>query len=198
MDTLTIKQCIQNWISIRENATLINEKFEQGNSFKYTRPSYFNPLEETHVYPGISEGDLVFFVIPAEYDSPAYENEIADYTVMCRAGFNVGGGSDHEITEAEAQARMWAWENYHEAWVPLQIATVDGIFEAFSVAGQDFESEEVVMTLGLKQSLEEKQTFLADLVVTNEKKNVYVYDDYVQPVPPFSATALSNSFYLLS
>lgn len=197
MDTITIKQSIQNWISIRENASSINKRFEQGNCFSFEVPDYMSTSDDVHVYPGVNEGVLLFFVIPAQYDDAAYEDDISTYTTVCTVGFSVGGGNDHEITSAEAHARILAWEDYHETWVVNQIATIDGMFEAFSVAGQDFECKEVVMTLGLKNG--EGKKLLADLIVTNDKSDVIVYDDFVKPVPPFDAAATSlNKFYLLT
>lgn len=197
MNTVTIKESIQHWIAIREDATSINQQFVQGNCFSYDVPSYIDTSEEVHVYPGVNEGQLYFFVIPAAYDKDEYSDVISDYTEVCPIQTIVGGGNDHEITSAEAQARILAWENNYQTWVPQQIATVDGMFEAFSVAVQDFETQKVVMTLGLKES-DKKGVYSADLIVTNDMGNLVAYDDFSRPVPPYSATASIESFYLLS
>lgn len=196
MTTKEIKQSIASWTSTRGNANVLNKKFQQGNCFSYDVPPYADSSSNIHVYPGLFDGQLLFFVIPSEYDNEQYADDIDKYTVVCPAQNGLSGG--HNITPTEAHARILAWEEHHVAWVQQKVNTVDGIFQAFTISRQDFEADSVVMTLGLKNEPKAVLSFGADLIVSNNMGADIVYDDFSRPIPPFSSTADVQSFYLLS
>ncbi|ALM47487.1 hypothetical protein AMR72_00410 [Flavobacterium psychrophilum] len=196
MTTEEIKQSIASWTSTRENAKVLNKKFQQGNSFSYDVPPYADASSYLHVYPGLFDGQLLFFVIPAEYDNEQYAEEIDKYTIVCPAENGLSGG--HNITPTEANARILAWEEHHVAWIQQKVNTVDGVFQAFEIATEDFEAASVVITLGLKKTPKAELDFNADMIVTNKINTQLVYDDFSRPIPPFSSTADVQSFYLLS
>lgn len=196
MDTITIKQSIQNWIAIINDADAVNEKFLQGNCFNYDVSPDLLSDGQVHVYPGIFEGRLLFFVIPAQYDNENYEDVIGEYTAVCPIVFNLGGS--HEISEPVAQARMLAWQDNYQTWVPQQIATIDGLFQAFVVDTVDFQAKKVIVSLALKTSVD-KPEFVADLIISNDMKDYISYDDFTHPVPPYGSAAMAKeNFYLLS
>lgn len=196
MTTKEIKESIASWTSTRGNAQVVNKKFQQGNSFSYDVPKYAETSSHIHVYPGLFDGQLLFFVIPSEYDNEQYADEIDKYTVVCPAQNGLSGG--HNITPTEAHARILAWEEHHVAWVQEKVNTVDGVFQAFEIDREDFEADSVVMILGLKNDPKAVLSFDADLIVCNNMGADIVYDDFAKPVPPYSATAVQQAFYLLS
>lgn len=173
---------------------LIVDLFEKGNAFRYEVPPYAQDADELHVYPGIKKGHVFFFVIPAKYDTPEFADTYDQYTETCPLELNMGG---NQIPEEEAKFRIRMWNEHHASWIPKQNATVEGLFLAFVIERQDFESKDNYVNLALKSNGEEKIKFTADLVVTNLQDTNAVYDDFARPVPPFGASAATD-FYLLS
>ena len=198
MTSAEIIASIQNWELIRNDSVAMNTYFMKGNCFSYDFPTYAQSSDFLHAYPGIYMDELYFFVIPSAYDKEEYSDRIDKYTVPCMLVTLLGGG-ETRLTRAEAKARIHAWENDHEAWVTAQVGSQYGIFEAFSIPAQDFEVENVIVTLALKISAQATGGFEADLIVTNDEGKEVVYDDFSHAVPPFDVVpGAENEFYLLS
>jgi hypothetical protein len=196
MTSSEIVQSIQNWEAIRQDSETMIRYFGQGNCYSYSFPTYAQTSDFIHAYPGIYMGELYFFMIPAAYDKEEYSATIDQYTVPCLIGKLLG--SDDRLSPGEAEARIKAWEDNYPLWIPAQVSGAYGIFEAFAIPVQDFEVEDVIITLGLKTVATAAGGFEADLIVTNGEGKNAVYDDYCKPVPPFSAAPSEDEFYLLS
>lgn len=196
MDSMTIKESIATWEAIRPNSALLLNYLGQGNFFTFEFPDYPKTSPSIHAYPGIYEDKLYFFLIPSEYDKQEYSEEIYKYTTVCPIRFLLGGEEDR-ITDVEARKRINAWKKNYKTWVPVQVASETGIFMAFSIPSQDFECLDAQVTFGLKVKPEMPGGFEVDLIVTNNMGKEIYYDDFVTSVPPFSASLLPNSFYLL-
>lgn len=193
MTTDTILASIQNWLAIRNNDAQLISFLSQGYTFEYD----FNTQETSpyiHAYPGINNGQLYFFMIPSNYDCEEYSKDIDLYTTICPVTWPMG---TNRIPSSTAKARINAWKNNYQIWVPKQTKTTDGIFMAFNIAVQDFESFDPTVSLGLKGSGTTASPFTAELIVTNPTASAVFYDDYTTPVPPFGASATVNDFYLL-
>ncbi|RZK63493.1 MAG: hypothetical protein EOO92_28715 [Pedobacter sp.] len=171
--------------------------FSQGNCFIFDKPDYIVNSNSLHVYPGIFQGALLFFVIPEEYDKQEYSTDIDKYVTVCPVSWRVAG--THTISASEANYRINLWIDDYETWVPAQANTADGVFLAFDVAVVDFEEETSEMILALKPNGQQGIAYDADLIVEgmNPNSTKIKYDDYVKPVPPFPPSAAATSFYLL-
>ena len=197
MDINTIKAAIQAWGAIHHNGSAMVQMFQQGNSFLYSLPNYAAGSPRVHVYPGIYQNNLLFFVIPSNYDSAQYAATINNYVTVCDARWFTSGTHDR-ITFAEAHDRIERWHNHYHNWVPARANTVNGVFQAFSIPIQDFETTDVGMVLGLKLQLGETMDQKADMIVVNQMPNRKIYfDDFVRSVPPYGATENPSDFYLM-
>ena len=199
MEVKVIAQSLANWAAISKQSDKLVEYLSQGNSFIYNLPAYAVSSPNIHAYPAIHNSKLVFLLIPSQYDNELYAKQISKYVVVCPVGYLVEGGyGSDRIPAGVAKARMTCWDENYTAWVPKQAASTDGIFMAFSISNEDFEVDNVIINLALKANGEEAVPFTADLVVTNREASKVYYDDFVTAVPPYGASAASNSFYLLS
>ena len=196
MTSAEIIASIQDWELIRQDSELMITYFGQGNCYSYSFPEYARTSDFLHAYPGIYNNELYFFMIPSAYDKDEYHDTIDKYTTPCLLVNMVGSGEDR-ILSAEAKARIKAWEANYVTWTPAQVNGEYGIFEAFSIPAQDFEVEDVVVTLALKIDLTAAGGFEADLIITNDVGKQVVYDDFVNPVPPFSAAPTSEDEFSL-
>jgi hypothetical protein len=170
--------------------------YEQGNCFFFDKPHYAAHSSSIHAYPAIFAGNPVFFMIPSEYDSPDYANTINDYISMWPLQWNL---TNNRLPPGEATALIDRWGNDYHTWIPKEIAEASyGMFRAFAVPISDFEIHHTIVTLALKYDLEMPTGLKPDIVVTNVESTETYYDDYATSVPPFSPSALSTSFYLLS
>jgi hypothetical protein len=169
--------------------------FDGGNRFSYENVSYPETSDYIHAYLGIHDSKLKFFLIPQAYDKVEYHDTISDYTQVCDVYWTVAG--THVITNPEAKARMERWQKDYKAWVPKQAEKTDGMFQAFNVPADDFESDGCIGTLGLQMTGTEGPK-TADLIIANHDNTALIeFDDYATPVPPYGATASAASFYLL-
>lgn len=197
MDTNTIKASIANWTAICNNSAQINYYFGQGDCFTYEHKNYSLPSANVHAYPGIYQGKLYFFLIPATYDNAAYSTTIAQYTTVCPIQTVLGGPSDR-VSAAVAKQRIKAWDSNYNIWVPQQVNSSVGIFKAFVIPTQDFEAQTSLVSLALKGNSSAAGGFKADLIITNNLGTQIVYDDFVEPVPPYGPSIYAQSnFYLL-
>lgn len=199
-----ISQSINRWkdaVKYQENPRIIG-LFEAGNSFRYVVPRYADQSTQLHVYPGILKDEqtgaetLVFFVIPAEYDTPAYSATYEQYTKTCPLEYNMSG---NRIPNSQAKLRIEDWKKFHDTWIPNQNATTDGLFLAFTLDRIDFELRDTYVTMGLMANGEQAVPFTADLIVSNvdADKSVF-YDDFSKAIPPYGPSAAATSFYLLT
>ncbi|KAF2519587.1 hypothetical protein E0W68_04380 [Flavobacterium salilacus subsp. salilacus] len=195
-----ISDSINNWKNISRDGKALVTYFEQGNCFffdisNYSASSSTEITEDIHAYPGIYNDSLIFMLIPSQYDNEAYAKDISQYVSVSPVFWSLGGG---RIPEGEAKHRMERWNNHYKTWVPKQAETADGIFLAFKIDAEDFEMPDSQVNFALRANLDDPFGHaIADLVVTNKDETRVFYDDYVEPVPPFSASASVESFYLL-
>lgn len=195
MTTTMILEAIGRWnADIHESEKLIAH-LEQGNCFTYDNITYTEESEFIHAYPGIHDEKLYFFVIPDAYDKPEYASTFSDYVQACPVLWSLLG--THTIPDLEAEIRITRWIEQYKTWVPKQTASAIGMFKAFNIPADDFESQECLATLGLQiGGVEGVKT--ADLIIANANdKSIVQFDDFSEPVPPFSAAAAASSFYLM-
>jgi hypothetical protein len=198
MTTPAIKAAIQAWGNITKNASAMLPLFAQGNSFVFNMPTHIANSPSMHVYLGIvnvqGTNKLMFFSIPSNLDNASTPN-IHLHVVVSPAIWVYGGG---RILAAEALARIDRWADNYQTWVPARAATAVGVFRAFDIPMEDYESSQSNLILGLKLEPTETLGQQADMIVKNvENSNIY-YDDFVQAVPPYSPVAQASSFYLMS
>lgn len=190
-----IIQSIQNWQLIKNDPEKLVSYFGQGNCFVYDLQSDLNDSHHLHVYPGIHEDQLNFFIIPENYDKPEYAETIEHHVEVRTAMWLL---KSHQIDDLVARERIHLWEQNYPVWVPQQVETPEGIFLAFIISIQDFIEDQTDVILGLKPvSNAEGNSLKADMIVSNYKPHHLVYEDFVQPVPPFGATSAISDFYLL-
>lgn len=186
---------IKKWKDISTDSATIVNYFRQGNSFSYSIPKYAQASTNLHIYPAISNDILVFFVIPADYDTVAHDLDFQDFTYVAPVMWNVG----NTLPDREAIERIKRWNDNYEQWIPQQVTTVDGIFRAFQIGRDDFAVKDTAVNMALrKDTVDPLALNIADLIVTNNDYSRVFYEDLAEPVPPFSASASASSFYLLS
>ncbi|OIQ21092.1 MAG: hypothetical protein BM557_04870 [Flavobacterium sp. MedPE-SWcel] len=196
MTNAEIRESIERWKMISRNGDELVKFFEQGNSFFYEVPDYLAGSEDVHIYPAIYKDRLVFLLIPSKFDSLEYSATISNYVRFSPA---VWWHSNGTLSDKEAIKRMERWNSHYETWVPKQAGTEHGIFLAFSIGSEDFKVPECKINLALKENLEDPLGHAtADLVVTNKTETRVFFEDQAVPVPPFSASASADSFYLLN
>jgi hypothetical protein len=192
-----IKEGIANWNNICHDGELLGTYFEQGNSFLYEAIDYPIPSPHFHAYPGIWEGQLLFFVIPSSYDKPEYEDTLNEYTQAYPVTWGLNGS--HTLPDPIAEARMHRWTEHYKNWAKTEVKKPAGMFKAFQVPADDFGSDYVQVVFGL-QLVGHEGIMSADLICASVDAKAYVikYDDFTQPVPPFTATLTEDSFYMLN
>ncbi|MGQ2982347.1 hypothetical protein [Flavobacterium sp.] len=195
MTTKMILEAIGRWNEdIHESEKLVSF-LEQGNCFTYDNISYGKESEYIHAYLGIHNEKLYFFLIPDAYDKPEYSTTFSDYVQACPVMWSLLG--THTIPDLEAEIRITRWIEQYKTWVPKQTAEPVGMFKAFNIPADDFESQECLATLALQLGgIEGAKT--ADLVIANANdKSIVQFDDFSQPVPPYGASAAASDFYLM-
>lgn len=204
MTSQDIIDSINNYLAIITDDKALQELFAQGNCFyyDYTQAATTTATGHVHAYPGIYNGTLYFFMIPAEHDNATGAQDLAAYTQCCPiiTPKDGGGVGTHRIPDNVALERITLWEEYSQTWIPLQVASEYGMFQAFGISKEDFETEDDLVYLALKENLATSVGFDADLIVANVDKTAaaMVYDDFVKPVPPYPTPAIQEKFYLLT
>lgn len=200
--TADINDSIVNYLNIITDSELLVTLFEQGNCFAYNPSLLSEETTHVHAYPGIFEGQLHFFMIPAEYDNKDSYNDgsMATNTQVCLVFDSSKLASSQRIPFYVAQARINNWLDNYTTWIPAEVSSEYGMFKAFDIRKEDFESEDDLVFLGLEQDKEATSGFVPDLIVANpdNASAVVVFDDFVEPVPPFNSTQQMESFYILS
>lgn len=178
-----------------QSGDTIAQLFENcGNCFTYALNEHSQTSQMLHVYPGIYDNKLYYFVIPEEYDNYNYSGSFHKYTTVCAVYYNL---ESNRIPECEAKERMKSWNHNYKTWIPEQVTSEVGMFQVFTLDTADFEFEKTLVNMGL---VSEKlgTPDRADLIVTNIDDSKVVYDDYSVPVPPYGPAAVQSSFYLLN
>lgn len=199
MNTNEVKAAINAWTNIHHNGSAMVSKFYHKNSFAYTLPANTAGSTHVHVYPGIDpqDGELKFYVILSAYDKPSTGANVGSYVTECTAYYTVSGTHDR-ILSAEAHARVDRWIDNYQTWVPARATTAYGVYRAVSIPIQDFETNDVVIVLGLKLEPTETLGQQADMIVVNTMPNRHVYyDDFVRSVPPYGVAEQPSDFYLM-
>lgn len=188
---------MQAYNAIIGNSTDLADLFSQGTFFHYTKPD-LSGSSDVHAYPGITKKkELVFFLIPSEFDVEDTK-DIASHIETCyiqKLPPHVGGNIlpvdlAHEMCER--------WRIHYDTWIADQVAlSPNGMFTAYSIPAEDFDSPTVRVTLALRLSASALDVMEADVVVTNHDGTAVYNYDYATTVPPLPAT-LAPSFYLLS
>ena len=200
--TEDINDSIVNYLNIITDSTLLVTLFEQGNCFAYDSSLLTTSTISVHAYPGIFEGQLYFFMIPAEYDNKDsfIDGSMAANTQGCLVFNSSKLSSSHRIPFYVAQARINNWQDHYTTWIPAEVSSSYGMFKAFDILTEDFESIDDIVFLGLEEDKDVTSGYVPDLVIANPNNAsaVVVFDDFVEPVPPFNSTEQMESFYILS
>jgi len=167
---------------------------DSGDCFTYELDEYSTPSNLLHLYPGVVKGKLFFFVIPEEYDTPAYIDSFYKFVKPCEVYYNL---QSNNIPESEAKARITHWKHHYKTCIPEQALSPVGMFRAFTLQPGDFELNKSIINMGLLPP-KEKELEQADLIVTNIDDNLVIYDDAAGVVPPFGPSAAATNFYLLN
>ncbi|KOS07830.1 hypothetical protein AM493_18545 [Flavobacterium akiainvivens] len=194
--TLTeITTAMKAYNNIINDGNALVELYKQGSYFDYMK-SHLHTSDNVHAYPGINDkGELIFFVIPSHYDTSS-TTDITNYIAVCPIQhWLLGGGNVLPVLVAQEMCERWI--NDYETWIPAQVPTTNGMFLAFKIPAEDFETSTVRVNLALKKRAAATTGLAADVVVTNmNDTEVYSYD-FAHTVPPMPQT-LTNSYYLLS
>lgn len=212
-----IKQALQNWEEARSSTPQMIETLSQGNGFHLRTPTIEPPVgddEFLHVYPGIFEGRLKFFIIPQDRDTvEQYHSpkgilpfiEIQDVQQLQDPDFPNNNLGDSEIPWQIAERRIDHWNNQRDPWIAETVPSHVGIYQAFAVPMQDLTGETLYSTyFSLSGSV--LPEFKADLVLWDHETNTlvppaknygYGFFDTVRPVPPFGGQVPLSSFFLL-
>jgi len=188
-----ITQSLKNWEAIRQNPAQLTLYLKQGTYFNVSFPEGAE-YDVVHAYPGIDNGWLTYFVIPAMYDKPTCVN-IQDYVQICPI---MPAPLGQEIPEPEAKQRMTNWDDDMEQWIKKQVLTPEGMYQAFAIPGDDFQSTDYHIFLALRTAVN-ATGYVADLIIDDESglTNASAFFDTVRPVPPFKPYKKS-AFYLLT
>ncbi|MGV3461200.1 MAG: hypothetical protein ACO1N9_12185 [Flavobacterium sp.] len=206
MTSQDIIDSINNYLAILTDDKALTDLYAQGNYFEYdySQAATLSTQGHVHAYPGIYNGALYFFMIPAEHDNQTDAADIADYTQCCPIMLNGGVGNgkgSHRIPDTIAGERIQNWIDNYAEWIPLQVASEYGMVKAFSISKEDFETDDDVIFLALKENLESSVNWTADLIVANLDALAELevtFDDYVHTVPPFSSAIQQEKFYMLT
>ncbi|AEA43983.1 hypothetical protein [Fluviicola taffensis] len=223
----TIIHNLRFWedLCIQKDSNKIARTLNQGVGFYFCIPHEMSDLirkekkirlmEEVetcyHAYVGISkEGTLKYYMIHSIYDTEYQFDEgvIRSHIIECDISDNYNG-ADNEISDEEARRLIGNWKNFHQAWIPLQTVSKDGMYRAFTIPDSDIPvNKELKGFFALKENLnkgeKEVLNFTADLVFSDLENRVVLngeaFSDLARPVPPFKkGTARAHeNFYLLN
>lgn len=193
--TTMIKDAMNLWRDkIVNDIDYVVGLFENKAAFYYTKQTVADSVQ-VHMYPGIYDRELYFFVIPDKYDNSAYSADFNRYTQVCKVNLVLGG---NEISSLVAIERMNAWKNNYRTWLPQQSLTTDGVFQVFAVDQIDFAEGSNKVNMALNATLGNPTGFLADLITYDTVQTTKVYEDYVHAIPPMGPSALITNYYLLT
>jgi len=192
--TAQIKDRIANWTAILTNVTALENAFAQGYYFDCDYP--FDQLTSgtVHAYMALNNNDLYLVLVPSIYDNAT--SDIGANSFVAPVEGTLGG--TNRITSKEALSRIDRWKKNYKTWIPQQVNSTYGMFQAFDVERQDFECATTKLFLGLIATPTAEVNKTVDLIVANEEVTV-LYDDFTKPVPPYvNPSATASSFYLIN
>ncbi|MCH2223660.1 MAG: hypothetical protein MK066_02745 [Crocinitomicaceae bacterium] len=203
-----ITAAMQAWSVVRNNATALQNLFRGKNGFEI--PANFEIIgEHLHVYPGVVNNELYFFLIPAYYDNIVFKQTIANRVIACQTSslrldpITKRASAEEEntsITENEASTSIGNWTNYSESWMESVVTTSSGMYKSFLVPMSDIEHGNQHSTFFALKG--DDPTFVADLVTRDQTNGNFIgFYDLARPVPPFGSSGTASSldeFYLLS
>lgn len=207
-ETLALNQisaALTEWNNARNSNGLqqMLDWLNQGNMF-YFQPDMTNqpvPGQNkayVHVYPGVMNGMLKFFVISAYYDRAEFASTIEEHIQVCNIAEATPGSNNSLVMPTElALSRIDNWDVHHNHWIAENISTEDSIFQAFCVPQSDtITSIQNSAFLALKGDQNGPEDFSAELIIEGSEN---LFFDTVAPVPPFleSGHLSEESFYLL-
>lgn len=190
-----VRTAIANWKEAAEkDVNAIIKGFEKGNCFYFDRPKDLPERGVVHIYPGLMDTQIYFFVIPQEYDNAAYADSWEKYMQGYEVTWNLAG---NRIPEEEARTRVVFWDEGHEEWLPAA-QKAGGIFLVFTIENIDFEVEKSIVNMALRKDVNFETDFVADMIVTNVDNTAVYYDDFGKPCPPICNASAMQGYYLLS
>lgn len=192
--TAQIKYGIACWTAILNDIPALEIAFGQGYYFNCDHSFTSLTSGTVHAYMALKDNVLYLVLIPSIYDNSTSDISANSYVYAIQ---NDNGNGTNRITAKEANARIKRFKNNYKTWIPAQVNSTYGMFQAFDIERQDFECANTKLYLGLISTPSAEVSQTIDLIVENLETTV-VYDDFSRPVPPFGASALQASFYLLN
>jgi hypothetical protein len=160
-----------------------------------------------HVYPGIVNNELYFFVLPSGKDkSTISTSEIFSSIQQCPIQTltlnNNSNGLGAPISPLVAQQRVSDWANYNQNWINANIGTSNSIFSVFSIPQDDITTgaPSFKTFLALEANSSAPGGYLSDILLEEVIDGNTAYYDTAFGYPPFASTPgrTANDFYLLS
>lgn len=196
----SIIDSLQNWESARQkqNSKYFKQLFTGALGFSFRllkedpKPSYY------HVYPGVEDNRLVFYIISSNFDN---EKGYQDKAVI--KSNSIALQATLPIPDSEAVKRIALWQSTYEKWIDKQVRTPENIFQAFFVPADDLAFDtDVNVYFALAEDKDKPDVIEADLIISRSADSLRVdkFFDLVRPVPPFKPIDGMDqvSFYLLS
>lgn len=178
-----------------QGLNLMQQWYGQGNMFSFQRdpgnqPIPPDPEAYVHAYPGIHNGQLVFFVISAYLDSPNTVN-IENYVQVCpiATGTPTATSTTGNIPVSEALMRIDAWNTGHNAWLQANIAATDSIFQCYIIPQNDTATgNQHNAFLALNSDSGAPGGAIADAIIEDIGSGQLVYMDTVDFIPPMGGS----------
>ncbi|MXN91089.1 hypothetical protein GR160_07585 [Flavobacterium sp. Sd200] len=193
--TQQVKDGVAAWTAILTNVPQLELAFAQGYFFECDHSFTGLTSGSVHAYPALKDGTFYLVLIPSIYDNSTSDIGANSYVYPIKT--NSGTGTNR-ITAKEANARIKRFKDNYKTWIPEQVNSTYGMFQAFDIARQDFECADTKLYFGLISTPTAEVSKTIDLIVENLESTV-VYDDFTRPVPPYlNPSAASASFYLIN
>lgn len=176
------------------------------NAFPYTRDNNNQPIPPdteayVHLYPGIVNNELIFFVISAYKDVSTNTNIANDVELCATTWINPGPPSsssasapDQSMPKKDALPLIQNWINNYKPWISKNIGTTNSIFQGFKLPQMDSSygnTHNAILALHENSSA---VGVIADVVVQDIDGQSVEYFDTAVPVPPFPPGV--GEFYL--
>ncbi len=201
-----ITSALSNWKQARnqQGLNVIQNFFNQVNMFNFQPDPTNQPVNGqseayVHFYPGIENGNFVFFAISACYDTPQHQNNIQNYVQKCNLGFGQPQPATAvgNINWQEASARMTRWATNKNPWLA---ANITKIYQAFCMPQNDGTQGTTHNAFFALKDASSIQDMVADLIIEDVKNATIAYFDTIAPIPPYppSGHLAESNFYLLS
>lgn len=198
-----IRDCINHWQEIRNDATEVVKYLGNAQSFTYCKKGC-KKTDYLHVYPGVHPKTKIFYVFLISKENDRHQRDAKLYKSITQCLVQRSISNDPgTIPEREAKLRIDNWDKYVVEWIKNQINTPNGIFKAFNMPASHMRKCRKYKTFFALKNLdnvsEAGEEYEADLISTESFfRRVSVYYDFVRPVPPFGGGTTKADFYLLS